>query len=172
MLPGEYNPASGEDVREKEKKQHRDEIAAWLRSVLDSNPDLKATNWSLNAGLSRSTVSRAISPKYDNILSIVALYKLAKNAGVPAPVHLGAGAPGVPPAIALAAIFRGILSRLTPDRTWSDDVLMALGEALQMSLVEAQETPEIAEDLQAAELVGRMAARRRLSGRENNQDDT
>ncbi|ANI79038.1 hypothetical protein [Sphingobium sp. EP60837] len=171
MFPDENNQNIGEEVRAKEKKEHRDEIAAWLKGVLDNNTDLKATAWSVAAGLSRSTVSRALNPKYDNILSIVALYKLAKKAGVPTPVHLGIGAPGVPPPIALAAIFRGILSRLTPERTWSEDVLMALGEALQLSLVEAQETPEIAEDLQAAELVGRMAARR-LSGRENNPDET
>lgn len=171
MVPEETDTGIGEDVRAKEKKEHRDEIAAWLKSVLDSNADLKATNWSIDAGLGRSTVSRAMNPKYDNILSIVALYKLAKKAGVPTPVHLGIGAPGVPPPVALAAIFRGILSRLTPERTWSDDVLMALGEALQLSLVEAQETPEIADDLAAAELVGRMAARR-LSGRENNPDET
>lgn len=170
-MPHETHMAIGEDVRAKEKKERRDEIAAWLQSVLANNPDLKATKWSLDAGLGRSTVSRAMNPKYDNILSIVALYKLAKKAGVPTPVHLGIGAPGVPPPSALAAIFRGILSRLTPERTWPDDVLMALGEALQLSLVEAQETPEIGEDLQAAELVGRMAARR-LSGRENSPDET
>lgn len=169
MFPDE-SETNGDDVRTKERRDHRDEIAAWLQSVLDSKPDLKATNWSLSAGLSRSTVSRALSPKYDNILSIVALYKLAKKAGVPAPVHLGASAPGVPPADALAAVFRGILGRLTPDRDWPDEVFMALGEALQLSLVELQENPEIAENLGEAETVGRVSARR-LAGRGNNPDN-
>ena len=170
MFP-EGNNKIGDDVRAKEKREHRREIADWLQGVLDTHPELKATTWSMAAGVGRNTVSRALSPKYDNILSIITLYKLAKTAGVPPPIHLGIGAPGVPPPIALASIFKGIFSKIMPDRVFSDDFLMALGEALQLSLIEAQETPEIAEDLQAAELVGRMAARRRV-GRENNPDES
>lgn len=170
MFPDE-NDTNGDEVGTKENADHRAEIAAWLQSVLDSKPDLGPTNWSISAGLGRNTVGRALSPKYTNILSVVSLYKLAKKAGVPAPVHLGSSAAGVPPADALAAVFRGILSRLTPDRDWPDDVFMALGEALQLSLVELQENPEIAENLGEAETVGRVSARR-LAGREKNPDKT
>lgn len=169
MFPDE-NKMNGDEVRTKENAEHRNEIAAWLRSVLESKPDMGPTNWSIASGLGRNTVGRALNPKYTNILSVVSLYKLAKTAGIPAPVHLGASAPGVPPADALAAVFRGILGRLTPDRDWPDEVFMALGEALQLSLVELQENPEIAENLGEAETVGRVSARR-LAGRGNNPDN-
>jgi len=169
MSPDENNDNIGDEVATKENADHRNEIAAWLRGVMESKPGLKPTNWSIASGVGRNTVGRALNPKYTNILSVSSLYKLAKEAGVPAPVHLGSSVPGVPPAEALAAIFRGILSRLTPDRDWSDDVYMALGEALQISLVELQENPEIADNLGEAETVGRVSTRR-LSGRGNNPD--
>lgn len=169
MLP-DNNETNGGHVSTKEHADHRSEIAAWLRGVMEIKPDLKPTNWSVSSGVGRNTVGRALSDKYTNILSVVTLYKLAKKAGVPAPIHLGASAPGVPPSDALAAIFKGILSRLTPERTWPDDVLMALGEALQLSLVELHENPDIADSLGEAETVGRVSARR-LSGRGNNPDN-
>ena len=150
------------DLDSQEKAWHRAEIAKWLRGILAANPDLTPTRWSLDAGVTRATVGRALSDKHDNVLSVVVLYKLARAVRVPPPLELGLGAPGVPSPPVLAAILRGLLSRIVPDRTWSGAAITAMAQALRLALAEAAESPELASDAQSAELLGRMAALPRI----------
>jgi SOS-response transcriptional repressor LexA len=64
-------------------------VADWLRRVIDST-GLKAAAWARQAGVSPSTVTRALDPDATSTLSTETIRKLAAAAGVPPP-DLGSG---------------------------------------------------------------------------------
>jgi hypothetical protein len=153
MKPDSYLEAKRAEVREQQKP-----IAEWLNAVM-AQKDWTATEWAREAKIGRDTVSRAIREDYRHVTSTTTLLKLAKAAKVPAPIHLGAGVPGVPASHILADIMGELLTRLVPERSWPEPVLQALGKALRHTLLELSEDQENPLDSTEAKKSARMAAR-------------
>lgn len=143
-------------VREQQKP-----IAEWLTTVMNQK-GWTATEWAREAGVGRDTVLRGVREDYAHVTSTSTLLKLAKAAGVPAPLHLGAGAPGIPPSHVFADILGELLRRLVPEREWPEAALLALGKALRHTLLEIVEEDGGPEMPEHARMAARMAARRLL----------
>lgn len=60
-------------------------IREWLRSTLDSHPELTVAAWAKAAKIAPSTIHRALKPDYQFVTSSKTLTKLAAAAGVNAP---------------------------------------------------------------------------------------
>ena len=150
-----------EDVREEEKRRHKLAIAEWIKGVMAST-GLKPTAWSIKAGMSRSTVGRALNPKYTYITSTMTLIKLAQAAGVAPPLDLGVGAAGIPTSTVFTRIVLVAMKRIAPGQTWTEAQLDPVGRALRMTLLELAENPEGSNDVAMAERAARMAIRQQL----------
>lgn len=146
------------DAKRAEVREQQKPIAEWLEAVL-AQKGWTATHWAKTAKVGRDTVSRAVREDYKHVTSTTTLLKLAKAAGVPAPLHLGAGVPGVPPAPVLAEILNELLTRLVPERDWPEAVLVALSRTLRHTLLEIAEEGDGQDDPDHARVVARIAAR-------------
>lgn len=134
-------------------------VAAWMRSVM-AEKNLLPTNWAIAAGLSRSTVNRAIKEDYRNISTTKTLLLLAKAAGVPPPIDLGRGDTAIPSSQVLGAILVEMLRIMVPRQKWDDELALPLGRAMRQSLLEMATEAEQEGDLMAlARKTARMAAR-------------
>lgn len=151
----------------KYRNDRRQIIADWLKSVMASKK-LKPTRWSSDAGLSPSTIGRALSPKYDNVLSASTLVALARSAGVPAPFTPGSGQ-GVPNVETLAEIFSVMIRRMMPNYHFSPETLIPYAQAFRAVLLEMADAPDIANDPTMADRLTRLAIRQALEN--DPQDD-
>lgn len=106
-------------------------IADWMNATMASHR-LSARAWAEKAGLGKDTVSRATREDYEYVTSTRTIAKLAEA--------VGETPPGAAAAIPSAATFAAILAALLPaaglDALPTDDVLLALGEALRDTLLE------------------------------------
>lgn len=136
-------------------------IATWMLSVMEQT-GLSANKWAALAGLGRDTVSRAVKDSYAHVTTTNTLIKLAKAAGVPPPIELGATPRGIPSATILGDVFGELLRRLVPDHEWPDDLALALGKALRHTLLELADETADSVDSDRAKMAARISARQQL----------
>jgi hypothetical protein len=151
-------PNDPRDERHLEVQDQQRPIAEWMLGVMRAK-GLNPTGWAKLASLGRDTVSRAVKDDYKHVTSTTTLLKLARAAGVAAPVHLGAAPRGVPSAEVLAGIFDELLTRLVPDRIWPKPLFEALGKALRHTLLELAEDGERPSEVEHARMAARIASR-------------
>ncbi len=143
-----------------ERTEQRARIAAWLVEVMREK-HLKPTPWSKGAGLSPSTISRALNDDYTNILSATTLAHLARYAGVPIPFN-DATSSIAPSAPAIAEILKVIVARLVPGRIFSCEDLAPYAQAFRTVLLELIDDPEAGNVPTLADRLARMALRQSL----------
>lgn len=144
-----------------ERRGRRAEIAAWLRQTMIAK-GIGSTKWSLDAGLTRSTVSRALNPKSKTILSPQTLIHLAHAVDVQPPFEITlpqATKAGIPSAEILGCIILVALRKIAPDRDWSEKQIWPFAQALRYMLLELEADPRAQADLEMSERMMRTALR-------------
>lgn len=142
-----------------ERMKRRQMIAAWLRETMRKQ-HIKPTAWSRDSGLSPSTITRALSDGYDNILSSTTLAALAKHVGVPAP--FSSATYSVPSPDVLAGILDVIMHRLQPNYSFPAERIMPYAQALRSVLLELSDDPAMAQEPTLADRLMRLALRQAL----------
>ena len=150
------------EVREDEKRKRKQEIAKWLKEVMDTK-GLTKTGWSVAAGMGRSTVARALDMKNPHIPTTLTLIKLANEARVRPPLDLGISPAGIPKTETLHRILAAAMANIQPKLDWTGADLYHVAQAMRYLFLEMSEHPEIEENLESMETAIRMAMRLRES---------
>lgn len=140
------------------KKKHQAQIATWIRAVMREK-GLRPTEWSLRAGMSRATVTRALDPKYPHVTTTTTLINLARAAGVPPPLDMGAGSYGIPAAPILRNILLIGLAKIAPEIDWQPERVMPLAQAIRLLLLELADHPDILQNPEEMDFAVRLALR-------------
>lgn len=146
------------EVQEREKRERKQEIANWLKEVMEAQ-GLSKTGWAVAANMGRSTVARALDLNNPHILTTLSLIKLAKTARVRPPLDLGASPAGVPKSETLYRVLVAAMLSIQPNVDWSGPGLRHVAEALRVLLLELAEHPELEDGLESLESAVRMAMR-------------
>jgi hypothetical protein len=163
-------PTPDLEAKRLEVHEQQKPVVKWMREVMEAKK-LLPTNWALEAGLARATVNRALKETNEFVTSTRTLFKLAKAAGVPPPIDLGTGTPGIPPSSILGAMALEMLRYLVPEQEWDQGLELPLGRALRQALLEmAEEVEQHGDKIAYARLAGRMAARTQMRGDDKRSD--
>lgn len=117
-------------------------VTDWLLAMIEKH-SLTPSGWSLQAGLGKNTVSRALSPDYENVTTVKTLSKLAGALGEPPPIGCTTY---IPSAESLVEIVQAIVEFAGGARTLDDKIALALAEGVRATLLHLAEDAASADD--------------------------